>query len=166
MDPVIIQYFKHPDQLHWRHETVRLGEDEHGTWMGARRGATLQRGHEPEMGAPWAFVQLITPGQWWTLIANEPSRIRFYVDIVTPPVWQTDGLVTMTDLDLDVVQQTDGSIYIDDEDEFADHRIRFEYPDEWVIRATSTAAEIEERLRRGEEPFLSVADQWLDQVRS
>lgn len=166
MDPVIIQYFKHPDQLHWRHETVRLGEDEHGVWMGAHKGATLQRGTEPEMEAPWGFVQLIAPGQWWTLIANEPDRVRFYIDIITPAVWQSERLVTMTDLDLDVVQLTDGDVYVDDEDEFEEHRVHLAYPEEWVNQARDTASRMQERLEAREEPFRSVADRWLDQVRS
>ena len=29
-----VQFFKSPDRLHWRHDMVRLGEDEHGVWVG------------------------------------------------------------------------------------------------------------------------------------
>ena len=56
--------------------------------------------------------------------------MRVYVDITTPPVW--DGTVLRAvDLDLDVVRGNTGRVWVDDEDEFADHRVRFGYPDEW-----------------------------------
>jgi len=143
---------------------VRLGEDEHGVWLGARRGSTLQRGAEPAQAAPWHFVQLIQPGSWWTLIANDSTRIRFYVDIVTPPVWQSPDLVTMVDLDLDVVLEVGGTVYIDDEDEFAEHLQALDYPSAWVTKVPETAAEMADRIRRSKEPFRSVAESWLSRL--
>ena len=142
----------------------RLGEDEHGVWLGARRGSTIQRGAEPAQPAPWHFVQLIQPGSWWTLIANDPTRIRFYIDIVTPPVWQSSELVTMTDLDLDVILEVGGTVYIDDEDEFAEHQRTLHYPDLWITKVPETAAEMADRISRSEEPFHSVAESWLSRL--
>ncbi len=164
MSAVTVQYFKHPDTLHWRHEMFHLGEDEFGVWLGAKQGATLQRGLEPAYEAPWHFVQLIQPGAWWTLIANDPQLIRFYIDVITPPVWQSDELVTMTDLDLDVVLEVGGSVYIDDEDEFAEHQHTLGYPEAWIAKAPEIAAEMADRLRRSDEPFNAVAEQWLAQL--
>ena len=40
--------------------------------------------------------------------------------------------MTAVDLDLDVVRRTDGTVYVDDEDEFAEHRVSFGYPPEVV----------------------------------
>jgi len=142
----------------------RLGEDQHGVWLGARRGSTIQRGLEPAKEAPWNFVQLIQPGSWWTLIANDPQRIRFYVDIITPAVWQSDELVTMVDLDLDVVLELGGTVYIDDEDEFAEHQVTLNYPTAWVTKVPQVAADMADRIRRAEEPFNLVAESWLSRL--
>lgn len=142
----------------------QLGEDEHGIWLGARQGATLQRGAEREQAAPWDFVQLIRPGSWWTLIASDPRRLRLYVDIITPAVWQSPDLVTMVDLDLDVVLETGGDVYVDDEDEFEAHREALGYPRRWVERAPAVAADVVGRLQRREAPFNVVAERWLGRV--
>ena len=58
---ITVQFFKYPDRLHWRHETHRLGEDEHGVWLGASTGAIVQRGAEAPMGLNGPTVQLIPP---------------------------------------------------------------------------------------------------------
>ena len=139
MSRVDVQYYKHPDTLHWRHELYRLGADAHGIWLGAGAGATLQRGAEDVVRSPSTLVQLIRPGEWWTLIANEARKIRFYIDIITPAVWQSDSLVTMVDLDLDVIESTDGTIFIDDVDEFEEHQQTLNYPALWVEKAPMVA---------------------------
>lgn len=166
MSRVDVQYFKHPDSLHWRHELYRLGEDAHGVWLGAAAGATLQRGAETAIRSKTSLVQLIRPGAWWTLIVNDARKIRFYIDIITPAVWQGDGLVTMVDLDLDVIQESDGTIYIDDADEFEEHQKTLAYPPLWVEKAPMVADEMVSRLEHPDEPFISVVDDWLSQARS
>ena len=58
-----------------------------------------------------------------------------YVDMTTPAAWSNDGAdVTMTDLDLDVFQRHDGSVHVDDEDEFAKHQVELSYPPEIIER--------------------------------
>ena len=71
---------------------------------------------------------------------------------------------TMIDLDLDVVKKRDGTVYVDDEDEFAEHQVQFGYPRstieaaqkecDWLVQAVQT-----------EEPFLSTYKTYLDKVR-
>ena len=86
---VTVQFFKYPNRLHWRHEMRRLGEDEHGTGLGAPAGSTVQRGAEPSMTLDRPFVQLIPPAAFWSLIYNgEDNKYPIYVDIATPARWQ------------------------------------------------------------------------------
>ena len=70
-------YRKYDGSLHW-HQLMRyLGEDDHGVWLGAPAGCTLQRGSEPPITLPQPFVELIPDGQWWTAAFNgEPGQDR------------------------------------------------------------------------------------------
>ncbi len=161
--PVDVQYFKYSGDLHWRHDMVYLGADEHGTWLGGPAGATIQRGHEPPKQWPSPFVQLIAPEQWWTLFFNGPhsDHYRIYVDVITPAHWVGGSRVEMIDLDLDVVLRHDGSVDLLDEDEFLAHAELFDYPDRLIDRARVTAAELTLSVEAMEEPFGHAGEGWL-----
>ena len=82
--------------------------------------------------------------------ADQP--IAVYVDVTTPAVW--DGPhVTMVDLDLDVVLSRDGSLLLDDEDEFDEHRVTLGYPADVVALARRTADELMTAAAEEAEPF-------------
>ena len=168
---VTVQYFKYradgEHALHWRHDMIHLGEDQHGVWLGGRPFATLQRGHEPERSYPHAFVQLVSADHWWTLLHNDATHgtVHHYVDIITRPIWETPNRVTMIDLDLDVIQRPDRSVYVDDEDEFKDHQVEHEYPPQIIDKARVTTAEVVLAIEAGQEPFASVAEAWLSNLR-
>ena len=70
-----------------------------------------------------------------------------YVDITTVPVWSGDT-VTAVDLDLDVVRGWTGRVWVDDEDEFAAHRVRYAYPSD-LVRLAVTSCDAGPR-RRGQ----------------
>jgi len=157
-----IQYFKYPDRLHWRHDAVRLGEDEFGVWAGIPSAATVQRGHEPVRTIGRDAVQLITPGLWWSLIYNGTGdEYEVYVDIATPALWESKDRVTMFDLDLDVVRYQDGSVGVLDEDEFLDNQIRYAYPRHLIDHTRRATDEVIDLVTRNVEPFASVAAEWL-----
>ena len=159
---ITVQFFKYPNQLHWRHEMCRLGEDEHGIWLGAPAGGVVQRGTEPPMALDRPFVQLITASSFWSLIYNgEQFKYPIYVDIATPATWVNAHRVEMIDIDLDVVRRQDGLVEVLDEDEFLEHRARFDYPDWLVDRARATAAELIFKLEAREEPFGETPQRWL-----
>jgi protein associated with RNAse G/E len=90
--------------------------------------------------------------------------VRTYVDITTPPYW--DGTVLRAvDLDLDVVRTDDGrGTYVDDEDEFAEHRQLFGYPPEIVELAQSSCARVQQAVAGEQPPFDGAADAWLARV--
>lgn len=163
--PVTVQYFKYPDILHWRHELVHLGEDEHGVWLGGARGTVVQRGDEPPREGR-NMVQLIPPDLWWAAIFNDPTTpgMEVYVDVTTIPVWVTPDRVEMVDLDLDVVRRSDGTVYVDDEDEFEEHRVSLGYPPAMVDMARTVAARLAIALERRDAPFGQTATPWLEMV--
>jgi protein associated with RNAse G/E len=162
-EPVVVQYFKYSGDLHWRHDMVLLGADHHGTWLGGPAGTIIQRGHEAPRQWPSPFVQLISPGRWWTLFFNgeHSDDYRIYVDVITPAAWMAADRVEMVDLDLDVVRRHDGTVELLDEDEFLVHAERFTYPDWLIDRARTAAAELMLKVEGGEEPFGSDGERWL-----
>lgn len=161
-DPVTVQFFKYPDRPHWRHTMVWLGEDKHGVWLGAPVGTVVQRGKEPPVTMEHAFVQLIPEGGWWAAIFNaESSRTRVYVDVTTPPQWVTPHRVEMIDLDLDVILRRDGTLEVDDEDEFELHRRQLAYPQRLVDAARGAAARLVVALETENAPFDGSSGKWL-----
>jgi len=162
---ITVQFFKYPDHPHWRHDMKRLGEDQHGVWLGAPSGTVVQRGTEPPITLDHPFVQLIPSASYWALIYNGADhKYPIYIDIATPATWANEHRVEMIDIDLDVVRWKDGSVGVLDEDEFLDHRVRFRYPDWLADRARTTAAELVLKVEAGIEPFGLVPERWLRKV--
>lgn len=144
-----------------------LGEDRHGTWLGAPLGTTIQRGDEPPMSWHRPFVQLIQPTTPWIPIWNlEPDRTAIYVDITTVPRMPTPDRVEAVDVDLDVVQLLDGSIEILDEDEFARHRVDLKYPEWLVDQARASTATVVMEIERESPPFNGAHLPWFELLRA
>ncbi|MCP3975413.1 MAG: DUF402 domain-containing protein [bacterium] len=142
-------------RAHWRFDMHFLDEDKWGVWLWTPPGSTAQRGDEPAQTFDHLNVKLIAPSEWWTAIWNDSGRYDLYVDIVTPAAWR-DNRVTMIDLDLDVVRTADGTVIVDDEDEFLDHQVKYGYPDAVIEKTRSTADTLQQRIQDGEEPFAEV----------
>ena len=157
---VEIDFRKYPDTRHWQFATEYLGEDEHGIWLGGRAGNPAQKGWATPVTFGHDFVKLIVPDGWWTAIWNTRGGISVYVDIVMPARWDGDR-VTLLDLDLDVIISSDGSVKIDDEDEFAEHQVSLGYTLEMIEGAEQATAEIVAAIEADAEPFGSVAAGWL-----
>jgi hypothetical protein len=155
---------------HWEYDAVRLGEDEHGTWLGAPAGTFLSR---PGVAfhIEHDFVTLVPRDGWFlaSFYADGPgplphSWVEVYVDIATVPEW-SDGSVTAVDLDLDVVRGRTGRVWVDDEDEFADHRVRFGYPDHVIRAATESCAAVHAAVLAREAPYDGVVGaRWLERL--
>ena len=157
-----VQFFKYPDRLHWRHDMVRLGEDEHGVWVGLRSGGTIQRGNEPQKQHPHDLLSVIADGAWFVPIFSPADpRFSLYVDICTPPVWTSEARVESFDLDLDVALGPDGTVSVLDEDEFDDHRVRYSYPEELVVGARAATEYVLQSIENRQGPFNGVADEWF-----
>ena len=139
---VQVNYRKYDGTLHWNLRMRRLGDDEHGTWLGLPADSVMRKGHDREVPLPEAHVILFPRGRWWTAVFNAaPRKTEIYCDITTPPEWPSDAEVTMVDLDLDVLRKRGATLPIlVDEDEFAEHQVHYGYPDE-VIRSLRSPTE-------------------------
>ena len=164
MHSVRVVYRKYDGKLHWHQWLQYLGEDEHGVWLGAPPNSVSQRGDEPQVTHPQAHVMLLPRDSWWTAIFNdEPRATEIYCDI-TSPLEFTDELVSMIDLDLDVVRRRDGTIYVDDEDEFAEHQVKYGYPAEVIASARAACDWLVDAVAT-DEPFQSTFKKYLDEIR-
>jgi uncharacterized protein len=164
-DVVRVQYRKYDGTAHRDYPARRLGDDDHGTWLGVEAGtASIYHGGPSVERIP--FVVLIPRDQWWTAMFNPPPRTsEIYCDITTPARWVADHTVELVDLDLDVVRRRhSGQVELRDEDEFALHRVTFGYPDELVERAQRAASWLRAALKNGAQPFASRYCKFLAQV--
>jgi uncharacterized protein len=163
-DGVRVVYRKYDGSLHWHQTMRRLGEDEFGIWLGALGGMVARRGENgPTTVLEHPHVLLFPVADWWTAAFHSgPSGGYIYVDITTPPQWPHPGEVTMIDLDLDVICRRAGvDVSIVDQDEFAEHQLRYGYPSDVIASAEHAADRLHAALVEGAEPFAEGFQRWL-----
>jgi protein associated with RNAse G/E len=164
---VQVDYLKYDGSLHWNLRMRRLGEDEHGVWLGLPADSMMFKGLYAAHPVPDAHVVLFPRGDtWWTATFNAPPRrTEIYCDITTPPRWPTADTVTMVDLDLDVLRRRGtGHTVLVDEDEFAEHQVRYGYPPEVIASAEQSARGLLEAVAAGSGPFGGAHRKWLAMV--
>jgi protein associated with RNAse G/E len=160
-DMVRVVYRKYDGTAHRDYPARRLAEDDLGTWLGVSAGTrSVYHGRPSVEQIP--FVLLVPHDAWWTGMFNPPPRTsEVYCDITTPAEWDGDT-VRIVDLDLDVVRRrATGAVELRDEDEFAEHRGRFGYPDDVAENAQGAARWLLSALGDGTEPFASAYRKWL-----
>ncbi|MFC6287639.1 DUF402 domain-containing protein [Nocardioides sp. GCM10027113] len=154
------------DRPHWEFGGVLLGSDAQGDWVGIAGGSHFSR-PGAEYVAPVDQVMLAPAGHHWMATFHaDGGPVEVYVDMTTPPVW--DGnVLRAVDLDLDVVRGATGRVWVDDEDEFADHRTRFGYPDEVVRAALDSCDRVRDALEHAVAPYDGRTHRaWLRQLRA
>jgi hypothetical protein len=173
-DPVRMVFRKWGDRPHWEYDARVLGSDAHGDWVGAPAGTRLAR-PGAEFVADSGFVTLVPREEPFVATFYDPHHegpadpVELYVDITTVPRWADHGtgdtVVTAVDLDLDVVRGRSGRVWVDDEDEFADHRVRYDYPAEVVALATASLDRVHAAVRSGAGAFdPAVGRGWLTRL--
>ncbi len=164
-DAVRVAMTKWGDRPHWEYDAVYLGSDEHGEWLGCPVGTHYRRPGR-QFVATFASVVLIPAGRAAHLAGFNTAEARIgavYVDITTPPEW--DGAVLRAvDVDLDVVRRHDGSVYLDDEDEFAEHRVSLGYPAEVCDLAVASCDRVRALVEAGSAPYDGTAAGWLARI--
>ncbi len=145
---------------HWEMDAVYLGADEHGDWIGFPI-ATLMSRPGFELVTKNHQVGLVPRAGFLATFHGPGGTVRTYVDMTTVPVW--DGsVVRAVDLDLDVIERLDGTAFVDDEDEFAEHRVRFGYPSEIVSLALTTSESVLAAVSERTAPFDGSCQPWVD----
>ncbi|GAB1645814.1 DUF402 domain-containing protein [Krasilnikovia sp. MM14-A1259] len=164
MDGVDVVLRKYDGRPHRRVTTIHLGEDRHGTWLGTPTGTIVHYSYGGKPSAPTQqnAVRLVPRDQWWCAVFfAAPSRRDVYCDITAPARWSGPSEVTLIDLDLDLVRYRDGTVELDDADEFAANTAVFGYPADVVAQARAAATGLHADLTDGAEPFGSTYRDWL-----
>src|ERR1700754_4837812 len=152
MELVTTLFRKYDGQPHRLVEAIRLGEDEHGLWVGSLPGTKGQRADGSWTPIDHHRVRLFPRGQWWSALFNDdPHATAIYCDITMPAEFGVDT-VTTVDLDLDIRLMRDGTIRVMDEDEFQLHQIKYNYPPQVVATAQSVCAHLAQTIATAE-PF-------------
>ncbi|HEX6500376.1 MAG TPA: DUF402 domain-containing protein [Micromonosporaceae bacterium] len=160
-ETVWVRYFKYDGTPHRSYPARLVARRPEGSWLLVAAGtvATLAGG---DAVREEAYTLLVPSDAWWTAMFNAaPRRTEVYCDITTPAIWG-EGEVSLVDLDLDVRRRRTGEIELLDEDEFAEHRARYGYPDQVVAQARAAAHWLVGALGDGTEPFASAYRPWLD----
>ncbi len=150
--------------------------------LGARRAAARRgrarylagsAGRQPDEPPGAAYdtdrpqVTLVPPAAAFLATFHAPGGslpCAVYVDVTTVPVLAAGpGGVTVTavDLDLDVVRGWTGRVWVDDEDEFAAHRLRYDYPPELVRLAAGSCDAVLAAVQSRRPPYDGRAERWL-----
>lgn len=151
--PLVFRWRKWDGSTHWEHDCVYLGGDEHGDWVGQVAGARSARPGR-EVIAPQPNVTLVPPSGEWAFTANEaPHPTRVYIDLGWDVRVDDAGEAVGVDMDLDVVDDSRYGIWIDDRDEWDEHRVQYGYPLDIVARLEEVAVDLERRVTAREAPF-------------
>ena len=160
-DLIDVRFTKWGGGRHWEFALRCLGVDDHGVWGAGAAGTGLWRpGASLAAEHPWVTL-FPHDAAWAASFYDSPDQpIATYVDMTTVPAW-TGRTVSMVDLDLDVILGRDGSLLLDDEDEFAAHQVELDYPEDVVDLARRTSDEVLGAIEDRAEPFGSVGGSWL-----
>lgn len=176
-DPVKVEMTKWGDRRHWHFDGVWLGEDEHGEWIGFPAGT---HNHRPgfEFRSEVDCVTLVPRDGWYAATFHAPGIwCDLYVDMATPGIWD-DDVLRAVDLDLDVIRMSPdfpsgsplgpqnrvagpGELFVDDEDEFAEHQVTCGYPPDVVASARAACDRVLAAARAGEAPYDGTHRSWL-----
>ncbi|MCP2636262.1 DUF402 domain-containing protein [Microbacterium sp. HD4P20] len=151
---------------HWVHECVYLGSDRWGDWFGQLAGwRSFRPGRDFLADAP--NVTLMPPDGDHVVTVNQapPASYRVYIDLAWDVRWDS-GQPTGIDMDLDVVRTVDPRrVFIDDQDEWDEHRVAYGYPLDIVTRLEALAVDLEQRVTVESAPFDdATADAWLSRL--
>lgn len=137
-----------------------LEETEHGLWLFTPPRAPV---HNVKDGEEWhsvmgqgtepGFLWLMPRDQWWFgAWWTRPDRDQLAVDACTVPTL-IDGVWTWIDLELDVVRDGNGNVWVEDEDEFADAIAGGHIPPAEQTAARAVTDDIVRQLTGRTDPF-------------
>lgn len=156
---------------HWVVPGTYLGEDQHGWWIFQPAGAFCSRPGAAFHAASDAVLLVPREGDYVATYYDDsyPGDFRLYLDLALGHEWRTirPGVTEfhLIDMDLDVIRSVKHGIYIDDEDEFAEHRLAMKYPQPVVDRIRETADALFVAVKAQDSPFDGTETSWFGKGR-
>ena len=162
------RYTKWGGRRHHGASLVYLGADQHGHWLADPAGKHWSGG-PAEFTSKADNILLVPVERGFTAMfydAHPVVPFAIYVDIATIPEL-TATTVTAVDLDLDVILERDGRLFIDDEDEFAENQVAYGYPADVIAAAEAECHQVYDEIRSGAAHFdPELAAIWRERFRS
>ena len=176
-DLVVARNRKWDGKAHWVVPGRYLGEDIHGWWIFQGKGEFCARPGAAFYTASDALLLVPRTGEYVATFYDDtyPGDFRIYVDIATAHELKTirPGVTEfhLIDMDLDVIRSTVRGVFVDDEDEFEEHRIHMGYPGETVSAMRTECAVLLAAVSTMEAPFDvaspgSVSAEWFTKGRA
>lgn len=162
--PIRLEMTKWGDRPHWEFDATYLGADEHGDWIGIPVGTFMSR-PGAQLTTSTDQVGLVPRSAGWVATFHEPGYVvATYVDMTTVPVWE-GSTCRCVDLDLDVIRSSEGHVWVDDEDELAEHQVALGYPPEIVTLAEESARWVHEAVLQERAPYDGASSRrWFDRL--
>jgi protein associated with RNAse G/E len=137
-----------------------LGTDEHGTWLGARRGTPVSQPDGRVKVQPHDAVWLAIEDAWYFPAFWFTTDTELTIDVCTPPTFN-DETWSFVDMELDLFRSTDGRAGVVDQEEWS-RLIASGLVSEDEVRSVTEAAKTLLALVEGRtESFGHAALSWL-----
>lgn len=156
---VVARNRKYNGAAHWVVPGRCLGSDVHGHWIFQGTGEFISRPGAALYTASDAVLLVPHSGDWVATFydGTHPDGVELYIDLACELSWHRirPAVVEfhMVDMDLDVVRTRDRGLYLDDADEFGEHRVQMNYPAELCTRMESAAAALMDAVASRQAPF-------------
>jgi protein associated with RNAse G/E len=169
---VVARNRKWNGKAHWVVPGRYIGEDRHGWWIFQGTNEFCSRPGAAFYTRSDAVLLVPRSGDWVATFYDEahPNGVRVYVDLAVAHEW-TDIRPAVTefhviDMDLDVIRMAERGVFIDDQDEFAEHRVSMNYPDRLVEDIQVAADELYQAVKAQQAPFDGTDVEWFTKGRS
>jgi hypothetical protein len=169
---VVARNRKWNGKAHWVVPGRYLGEDRHGWWIFQGINEFCSRPGAAFYTQSDAVLLVPRSGDWVATFYDDshPNGVRVYVDLAVAHEW-TDIRPAVTefhviDMDLDVIRMAGRGVFIDDQDEFAEHRVAMNYPDRLVDDIQAAAEQLYQAVKAQQAPFDGTDVEWFTKGRA
>lgn len=166
-DLVVARNRKYDGTAHWVVPGRYLGSDDAGHWVFQGAGEFVSRPGAAFYAESDAVLLIPHEGDWVATFYDQshPSGVELYIDVATELSWRRIRPAViefhMIDMDLDVVRTKSRGLYVDDEDEFAQHSNTMNYPPELCTRMERATEALMEAVAARQEPFEGREAAWF-----
>lgn len=170
-DMVVARAWKYDGQAHWVVPGRYLGHDEHGHWIYQPAGSLVSRPGHGHWAQTDALCLIPRSGYWVGTLYDDPLEdYRIYLDLAAQIGWRELARggweVNSIDMDLDVIESRSRGVFLDDEDEFAQHTESMHYPKHLVSALRNQATFLLSMVGQGQPPFDQTMNNWFTRGRA
>jgi protein associated with RNAse G/E len=159
-------------KAHWVVPGRYLGEDRYGWWIFQGTNEFCSRPGAAFYTRSDAVLLVPRSGDWVATFYDSahPNGVRLYIALAVAHEWtEIRPAVSefhVIDMDLDVIRMDGRGVFIDDQDEFAEHAVAMHYPERLVQDIQVAAEELYQAVKAQQAPFDGSDVEWFTKGRS